>query len=255
MGLLRESSPASTSEPRRFAGTIAALRDRAAAEGLGEQPAVENRLAQGIRAAEQLRQADRTTLDAWAPVLRELEREAIRVAVERLSVGTDGFQIQVVIRDVVEGGGVTVPGPLVAAIIEGLAESQIQEIERWQAELEGDYSELTTKLIVELRRFGSINLGVYGIMLALLLVFRARAPFFVVPAILLLGVTIVSLACYLFLQNWTLAILEGRYWGWGTAIWMGVIFVFVIDILYLNALIVRTIIRVIIEVLGSLGSH
>jgi len=121
-------------------------------------------------------------------------------------------------------------------------ESRSAAVGNWVGVVKQDYDQLAAKLVEEIRIFCFLHFLVLGLMAALLLGLRENAPYIILPATLMLLATVVELACYFLLQDWSNAILYGKYWSWYTGVVLGGVAIFLFDIIYLNAQITAQII-------------
>ncbi|MCC5875004.1 MAG: hypothetical protein JJU11_02180 [Candidatus Sumerlaeia bacterium] len=150
---------------------------------------------------------------------------------------TAGGEVQFIpelILLILENAPPEMPRTVVTGLVQRAAEENAEKLERWEAEVRGDYTELTDALISELRTFTTINMAVFLLMATLMMVGGKRAPLQVVPSILLLIACLTNLTIYIFFQDWSSAVLEGSYWGNWTAVCIIVFAAFNMDIYYLN---------------------
>lgn len=97
------------------------------------------------------------------------------------------------------------------------------------------YYALIAELLRDLRIFSAINTLVF-FLVALLLSSRSRlARPLAVPAMLLFVATLVCIGAYLFGQNWFYALFYSSYVGWGYAGYIGIVFLFLVDIVFNDA--------------------
>ncbi len=109
------------------------------------------------------------------------------------------------------------------------------------------YQEVVKGLKIDLRIFLGSNLAIFFI---LLLVSFLKPELFkplMLPTILLLCSTLFISYFYIFEQNWFFNILQNDYWGYTYLIYVGIIFGFLLDIVYLQA----QISTVIVESIGA----
>lgn len=101
--------------------------------------------------------------------------------------------------------------------------------------VKGKYYALIAELLRDLRIFSAINTIVF-FLVALLLSSRSRlARPLAVPAMLLFVATLVCIGAYLFGQNWFYALFYSSYFGWGYAGYIGIVFLFLADIVFNDA--------------------
>jgi len=97
--------------------------------------------------------------------------------------------------------------------------------------IEGKYMQVLTDLRRDFRVFSSVNIVAFAtVFLALLLKYRARTHL-IVPSALLILSALIAIYFYLFQQNWLFTILHGNYWGYAYAIYMVIIYGFLLDII------------------------
>jgi hypothetical protein len=128
-------------------------------------------------------------------------------------------------------------------------ERQKPAINEFQQTVRQDYDEVIRKFIRELKLFSSLNLGLYLIMLIAIRLTGDRAYCIVVPVCLLMLATLIATGIYIFGQDWFNAMIYDRYWGWTYLIWVGVIFVYLIDIVFWDATLTEFTIEIILTVL------
>lgn len=117
------------------------------------------------------------------------------------------------------------------ALFENRFERASRLSENMTAFIEGKYTQTLEKLRHDFRVFSGINiLAFMTVFLALLLKHRARIHL-IVPAGLLIMSAFIAIYFYLFQQNWFFTILNGNYWGYSYAIYMAIIYAFLLDII------------------------
>ena len=116
-------------------------------------------------------------------------------------------------------------------------------IESVQGALKDGFREIVTRILDDLKIFlGSTGLSTFAVFLIAMLRPAFARPLFL-PATLLLVSSLTSVMIYVFGQNWFFTILFNDYMGYGYAAYIGVIFLFLIDIVYLHATITTAIIE------------
>jgi hypothetical protein len=118
--------------------------------------------------------------------------------------------------------------------------------------VQGHYLETVQQLRTDLRIFLGCNALLF---LAILLVSWARpvaTAHLLLPAGLLLLATLAASSIYLFGQNWFYTIVFNDYMGWSYAVYVGVIFGFLLDIMLNKARITTDLINQILLAIGSM---
>ncbi len=140
-------------------------------------------------------------------------------------------------------------------------ERQKPAINEFQQTVCQDYDEVIRKFIHELKLFSALNLGLYLIMLIAIRLTGDRAYCIVVPVCLLMLATLIATGIYILDQDWFNTMIYDRYWGWTYLIWVGVIFVYLIDIVFWEATLTEftielflTVVKTTGEILGAIAS-
>ena len=120
----------------------------------------------------------------------------------------------------------------------------------WQKHIRKDYNGVNTKLIAELRLFSFINFGVFALLFILIYFLHDKAAYFILPATLLLLSTVISLAIYIFVQDWFNTIMYGNYWGMTYLAWISGVFLLFIDVIFFKAFFTIIILEIIVEILS-----
>lgn len=113
--------------------------------------------------------------------------------------------------------------------------------------IEGNYVEIVSSLMLDVRIFAGTNVIAFLALLAILIIRQDRARQSLIPGVLLAVSTALAAILYIFGQNWFFTILHADYMGWGYTIWVAVIFGFLIDIGVFEA-------RMTMRILNALGS-
>lgn len=116
-----------------------------------------------------------------------------------------------------------------------------------------DYDEVIKKFIAELRLFSSLNLGVYLFLLVSIRFSGERSFCLIVPTFLMMLATLIACGIYVFGQDWFNTIIYERFWGWAYMTLVAVIFAFLIDIVFLKAIITRIILQILLEMLAGIA--
>jgi multidrug efflux pump subunit AcrA (membrane-fusion protein) len=124
------------------------------------------------------------------------------------------------------------------ALTEGL-EKQIATLQRAldkvKALAQDKYAEVTAKIRRDLMIFSGSNTAVFAMLLALTILRRDYARPLALPAVLMLIATAASTGIYVFGQDWFWIILTDSYMGFGYLVYLGIIFFFLMDIVYNKA--------------------
>lgn len=113
------------------------------------------------------------------------------------------------------------------------------------------YREIVRNIIIDFRIFTGSNLLFF--LVALLLLFfksRARVHLTIVAGLLFIS-TLICSYFYLFEQSWFYTILYQNFWGYFYFFYMGIVFLFLSDIVFNKARITTEIINFISEAIGS----
>ena len=119
--------------------------------------------------------------------------------------------------------------------------------EKFSELIKGKYYRIISELLSDLRIFSGVNLALF-LVIGFILYGRSGATMAVVlPAGLLFIATVASIAIYIFGQNWFYTLVFSNYMGWGYLTYVGVIFGFLLDIVFNGASITTSI----VEAIGS----
>lgn len=132
---------------------------------------------------------------------------------------------------------------------------QISSLERAEPQLrrviEGRYGEIVGELLRDLRIFTGTNLLAFALLLGLSFAKPGHIRQLFVPGVLLFIATIAASGFYIFGQNWFFALLYNDYVGLGYAVWLLLIYGFLVDIAVFQASITSRIVEGILHLLGS----
>lgn len=115
------------------------------------------------------------------------------------------------------------------------------------------YSAILAALITEIRIFTGCNLAIFISLLLASFLAGPRFRFLVLPSLLLLVSTLLAVYFYLFEQNWFYTILFERYLGYGYLGYVGFLFLWLCDIVYLQARVTRAVIDGLASLLSKCG--
>lgn len=126
-----------------------------------------------------------------------------------------------------------------------VAESTLNDV------IKGRYLEIVGNLKLDLRIFLGSNLAMFIILLAVSFAKPKAIQHLFLPGILLLVATVVSSFIYIFGQDWFYTIIYNDYMGFTFLAYIGVIFAFLLDIIFNKARVTTEIINAITNALGS----
>lgn len=113
------------------------------------------------------------------------------------------------------------------------------------------YMDVATELKRDIRIFTASNAAVF--LLLLLVSFMKPRAFthLFLPGVLLAISTLIYSYIYIFEQNWLLTIIQGSYFGFAYLAWLGIVFLFLCDIVFNRARITTEILNAIFNAIGS----
>ena len=120
--------------------------------------------------------------------------------------------------------------------------------------IQSEYMDVVAELKRDIRIFTGSNAGVF--LLLLLVSFlkpRAIAHLFL-PGILLLVATLLCSYFYIFEQNWLLTIIYSDYLGFGYLAYVGIVFLFLCDIVFNKGRVTTEILNAFLNAVGSAAS-
>jgi uncharacterized protein YjhX (UPF0386 family) len=124
--------------------------------------------------------------------------------------------------------------------------SQLSDVSEKMTELvKGKYYRIISELLSDLRIFAGVNLFLFLAIGAILAAKSSVAKNLILPASLLFVATIASIGIYIFGQNWFYTLMFSHYMGWGYLTYVGVIFGFLLDIVFNGAAITSSIVEAI----------
>ena len=139
-----------------------------------------------------------------------------------------------------------------AGAIERGMKAHLAELETLGAKVKGfaqeKYDETLDKLRHELTVFSASNAAAFALLLGLTFLRPGLARPLALPAWLLLLSTVITCGFYIFGQNWFYAILLDNYVGYAYPAYIGVVFLFLLDICFNGA----TVTLFVLELIGSL---
>lgn len=124
--------------------------------------------------------------------------------------------------------------------------SQLSDVSEKMTELvKGKYYRIISELLADLRIFSGVNLLLFLFIAAIYRGKSLASENLILPASLLYIATIASIAIYAFGQNWFYTLMFSHYMGWGYLVYVGVIFGFLLDIVFNDAEITSSIVNAI----------
>ena len=144
------------------------------------------------------------------------------------------------------------------AFLESSLQSQIVQLaasnEQIQRLIHASYMDVVTELKRDARIF-SLSSAIIFLLLLITSFMKPQAMMHLYVPGLLLGVsTLVCSYCYLFEQNWLMTIIHSSYLGFAYLGWVGVVFLFLVDIILNRARVTTEVVNAISNVLGSAAS-
>lgn len=116
------------------------------------------------------------------------------------------------------------------------------------------YMEVATELKRDIRIFTASNTLVFLFLLLISFLKPKAVSHLFLPGILLLTATLVCSFFYIFEQNWLLTIIYNNYLGFAYLSYVGVVFLFLCDIVFNKARVTTEIINGILNAIGSAAS-
>lgn len=113
------------------------------------------------------------------------------------------------------------------------------------------YMEVATELKQDIRIFTGSNLAIFLLLVAVSFLKPAAIAHLFLPGMLLLASTLICSFFYIFEQNWLMTIIYNDYLGFGYLGYVGVLFLFLCDIVFNSARITTQIINTILQAIGS----
>ena len=117
--------------------------------------------------------------------------------------------------------------------------------------IKGKYHETLAGLKLDLRIFLGSNALLFGLVLIISIVKARAVKHLYLPAGLLLISTFISIAIYIFGQNWFFTIIYNDFMGFGYLAYVGTLFAVLCDIIFNKGRVTTTIINFIGNIIGS----
>ena len=134
-------------------------------------------------------------------------------------------------------------------------ESQILSLEKANQQLEdfvkGKYMQIANELKRDVRIFTGSNALIFLLLILVSFLKPKAVTHLFLPAILLTISTIVIAFFYIFEQNWLMTIIYSDYWGFAYLGYVGVLFLFLCDIVFNRAQITTEIINALLRAIGE----
>ena len=138
------------------------------------------------------------------------------------------------------------------------AKSQIASLQKMNEKLQdfmkGKYMQVANELKRDVRIFTVSSAGIFLLMLLVSFLKPRAVAHLYLPAILLTISTLVIAFFYIFEQNWLMTIIYSNYWGFAYLGYIGILFLFLCDIVFNKARVTTEIINAILSAIGSAGS-
>lgn len=115
------------------------------------------------------------------------------------------------------------------------------------------YMEVATELKRDVRIFTGSNLAIFFLLIIISFLKPAAMVHLFLPGVLLMTSTLICSFFYIFEQNWLITIIYSDYLGYGYLGYVGVLFLFLCDIVFNSARITSFIINTILQAIGSVA--
>ncbi len=113
------------------------------------------------------------------------------------------------------------------------------------------YMDVTTELKQDIRIFTVSNAAVFILLLLVSFLKPQAITHLFLPGVLLAVSTLICSYFYLFEQNWLLTIIHSSYLGFAYLTWLGIVFLFLCDVVFNRARVTTEILNGIFNALGS----
>ena len=123
--------------------------------------------------------------------------------------------------------------------------------EKLQDFMRTKYMEIATKLQKDVRIFTGSNVTIFLLLLLVSFLKPQAVAHLFLPAILLVISTLTCSYFYVFEQNWLFTIIYNNYWGYAYLTYVGLLFLFLCDIVFNEAKVTTEIINGILNAIGS----
>jgi len=113
------------------------------------------------------------------------------------------------------------------------------------------YMDVATELKRDIRIFTASNAAVFILLLLVSLLKPQAITHLFLPGVLLSVSTLICSYFYIFEQNWLLTIIHSSYLGFAYLTWLGIVFLFLCDIVFNRGRITTQILNAILNAIGS----
>jgi hypothetical protein len=120
--------------------------------------------------------------------------------------------------------------------------------------IQATYMDVATDLKRDIRIFTATNAGVFLLLVLVSFLKPAALRHLFVPGLLLCAATLICAYGYVFAQNWLLTVINGSYLGFAYALYLGVAFLFLCDILLNQGRVTTRLANGLIEAVGGVAS-
>ncbi len=117
--------------------------------------------------------------------------------------------------------------------------------------IQSTYMDVATELKRDIRIFTASNAAVFILLLLVSFMKPQAITHLFLPGLLLVVSTLICSNFYIFEQNWLLNIIHSSYLGFAYIAWIGVVFLFLCDIVFNRARITTEILNAIFNMIGS----
>lgn len=115
------------------------------------------------------------------------------------------------------------------------------------------YMEVATELKRDIRIFAGSNLVIFFLLVIVSFLKPAAMAHLFLPGMLLMASTLICSFFYIFEQNWLMTIIYNDYLGYSYLGYVGVLFLFLCDIVFNSARVTSMIINAILQAIGSVA--
>lgn len=116
------------------------------------------------------------------------------------------------------------------------------------------YMDIATELKRDIRIFTASNAAVFVLLLLVSFLKPQAVTHLFLPGMLLVVSTLICSYFYVFEQNWLLTIIHSSYLGFAYLVWLGIVFLFLCDIVFNRGRITTRILNAIFNAVGSVFS-
>lgn len=120
--------------------------------------------------------------------------------------------------------------------------------------IHSSYMDVATELKRDIRIFTASNAAVFLLLLLVSFLKPQAITHLFLPGIFLAISTLICSYFYIFEQNWLLTIIHNSYLGFAYLAWLGVVFLFLCDVVFNRGRVTTEILNAILNVIGSAAS-